>query len=166
MPKRYPIEQRERVVKMVLDRLDGYPSAYAACQALAPKLGVHAGTLRVWGEAVDDLGGPPWQLSSGSPPRDEGRSWGECLTAGRCSTTNRVRSVCPKGVSTSTPTSCNTENCWSSANSGDVTVLVRLPQVRALGGEFRIHLRTTGTWRPHDTNQFVPLIRRQMVTGP
>lgn len=37
MPKRYPIEQRERAVKMVLDRLDGYPSAYAACQALGPK---------------------------------------------------------------------------------------------------------------------------------
>jgi len=36
MPKRYPIEQRERAVKMVLDRLDGYPSVYAACQALAP----------------------------------------------------------------------------------------------------------------------------------
>jgi hypothetical protein len=26
--------------------------------------------------------------------------------------------LCPEGVSTSTPTSCNTENCWSSANSG------------------------------------------------
>ncbi|WP_141810543.1 IS3 family transposase [Nocardia bhagyanarayanae] len=48
MPKRYPIEQRERAVKMVLDRIDGYPSAYAACQALAPKLGIHAETLRVW----------------------------------------------------------------------------------------------------------------------
>ncbi|WP_433204943.1 transposase [Nocardia sp. CA-107356] len=48
MPKRYPIEQRERAVKMVLDRLDGYPSAYAACQALAPKLGVHPESLRVW----------------------------------------------------------------------------------------------------------------------
>jgi transposase len=48
MPKRYPIEQRERAVKMVLDRVDGYRSAYAACQALAPKLGVHAETLRVW----------------------------------------------------------------------------------------------------------------------
>jgi hypothetical protein len=31
------IEQRERAVKIVLDRLDGYQSAYAACQALAPK---------------------------------------------------------------------------------------------------------------------------------
>jgi hypothetical protein len=36
-------EQRERAVKMVLGRLDRYPSAYPACQALAPKLAVHAG---------------------------------------------------------------------------------------------------------------------------
>ncbi|MET7774006.1 transposase [Nocardia sp. NPDC005366] len=57
MPKRYPIEQRERAVKMVLDRVDGYRSAYAACRALAPKLGVHAETLRVWvKQAQIDIG--------------------------------------------------------------------------------------------------------------
>lgn len=39
-----------------------------------------------------------------------------------------------QGVSTNTPTCCNTENCWSSANSGGVTVLVRLPQVGVPGG--------------------------------
>ena len=40
MPKRYPPEQRERAVKMVLDHLDVYRSLYAACQAIGPKLGI------------------------------------------------------------------------------------------------------------------------------
>ncbi|WP_167490741.1 transposase [Nocardia terpenica] len=48
MSKQYPIEQRERAVKMVLDRLGEYRSVYAACQALAPKLAVHPESLRVW----------------------------------------------------------------------------------------------------------------------
>lgn len=48
MPKRYPPEQRERATRMILDRLDEYPSAWAAAQALAPKLGVGAETLRKW----------------------------------------------------------------------------------------------------------------------
>ncbi|MFI7667484.1 hypothetical protein [Nocardia sp. NPDC049526] len=32
--------------------------------------------------------------------------------------------ACPEGVSTSTPTSCNTENCWSSVDCGGMTMLV------------------------------------------
>ena len=32
--KHYPVEQRERAVKMVLDHLDEYWSVYAACQAI------------------------------------------------------------------------------------------------------------------------------------
>ena len=48
MPKRYPLEQRDRATRMVVDRLDEYPSAWAAAQALGPKLGVGAETLRKW----------------------------------------------------------------------------------------------------------------------
>jgi transposase-like protein len=48
MSKRYPIEQRERAVKMVLDHLHEYNSLYAACQAIGPKLGIGAESLRVW----------------------------------------------------------------------------------------------------------------------
>lgn len=48
MPKRYPAEQRERATRMALDRLDEYPSAWAAAQALGPKLGVGSETLRKW----------------------------------------------------------------------------------------------------------------------
>jgi transposase-like protein len=33
---------------MVLDRLDEYPSVWAAAQALGPKLGVGSETLRKW----------------------------------------------------------------------------------------------------------------------
>jgi len=48
MPKRYPAEQRDRATRMLLDRLDEYPSAWAAAQALGPKLGVGSESLRKW----------------------------------------------------------------------------------------------------------------------
>lgn len=48
MSKRYPAEQRERAVKMVLDHLDEYPSPYAACKAIAPKLGIGVESPRTW----------------------------------------------------------------------------------------------------------------------
>ena len=48
MAKRYPAEQRKRATRMALDRLDEYPSAWAAAQALGPKLGVGSETLRKW----------------------------------------------------------------------------------------------------------------------
>ena len=48
MPKKYPDEVRERAVRMALDRLNEYPTPYAACQALAPKLNVGVETLRKW----------------------------------------------------------------------------------------------------------------------
>jgi transposase len=48
MSKLYPVEQRERAVKMVLGHLDKYRSVYAACQAIGPKVGVGAESLRRW----------------------------------------------------------------------------------------------------------------------
>jgi transposase-like protein len=48
MSKHYPVEQRERAVKMVLDHLDEYRSVYAACQTIGPKVGVGAESLRRW----------------------------------------------------------------------------------------------------------------------
>lgn len=48
MPKKYPSEQRERATRMVLERIDDYPSVWAATQALGPKLGIGAETLRTW----------------------------------------------------------------------------------------------------------------------
>jgi len=58
MPKQYPKEQRDRAVRMLLDRLDDYPSMYAACNAIAPKLGIGPETLRRWTLQVQiDTGG-------------------------------------------------------------------------------------------------------------
>lgn len=48
MPKRYPPEQRERAVRMVLDHLDEYRSVDSACQVIGPKLGIGAEPLRNW----------------------------------------------------------------------------------------------------------------------
>ena len=48
MPKRYPVEQRERAVRMALDRLSEYSTPYACAQALGPKLGGGVETLRKW----------------------------------------------------------------------------------------------------------------------
>ena len=71
MPKKYPDEVRERAVRMALDRLNEYPTSYAACQALAPKPDVGVETLRTWViQAQVDAGtrtGPPassWRKSS------------------------------------------------------------------------------------------------------
>ena len=48
MPKRYSKDQRYRTVRMVLDGLDKYPSLYAACESIAPKLGVGSESLPRW----------------------------------------------------------------------------------------------------------------------
>ncbi len=46
MAKHYPVEQRERAVKMVLDHLSEYRSVYVACKLIGPKVGVGAESLR------------------------------------------------------------------------------------------------------------------------
>ena len=48
MPKKFPVEVRDRSVRMVLDRLGDYPTMFAACKDLAPKLNVGVETLRKW----------------------------------------------------------------------------------------------------------------------
>lgn len=48
MPKKYPTDQRDRALRMALERLPDYPSPWAAAQALGPKLGVGPETLRKW----------------------------------------------------------------------------------------------------------------------
>jgi transposase len=45
---RCPAEQRERATRMAVERLDEYGSAWAVAQALGPKLGVGAESLRRW----------------------------------------------------------------------------------------------------------------------
>ena len=48
MPKKFPAEVRDRAVRMTLDRLSDYPTLFAACKTLAPKLDVGVETLRKW----------------------------------------------------------------------------------------------------------------------
>jgi transposase len=48
MHNQYPVEQLEHAVKMVLVHLHEYGSVYAACQAIAPKVGVGAESLCRW----------------------------------------------------------------------------------------------------------------------
>lgn len=48
MAKRYPADLRVRATRMALERLGEYASPWAAAQALGPKLGVGAETLRKW----------------------------------------------------------------------------------------------------------------------
>ena len=46
MPKQFPPEVRDRAVRMTVDRLSEDLSVYAACKALAPKLGIGPESLR------------------------------------------------------------------------------------------------------------------------
>lgn len=48
MPKQYPKQQRDRAVRLVLAHLDEYDSAYLACKAVGPKVGVGMGSLHRW----------------------------------------------------------------------------------------------------------------------
>jgi transposase-like protein len=68
MSKHYPIDQRERAVKMVLDHLGEYRSVYAAAQAIGPKVGVGPETLRKWAlqPQVDAAQSSPRPSSNGS----------------------------------------------------------------------------------------------------
>ena len=45
---RYPVEVRERAVRLVFDSIDQHDSQWAAIEAIAPKIGCTAETLRKW----------------------------------------------------------------------------------------------------------------------
>ncbi len=46
--KRYPVEMRERAVRMVFEHQDEYDSQWAAISSVATKLGMTPETLRKW----------------------------------------------------------------------------------------------------------------------
>jgi transposase-like protein len=65
MPKQYPKQQRDRAVRMVVDHLGEYDTAYLACKAIAPKVGVGVESLRRWvAQALVDAGDQPGTTSS------------------------------------------------------------------------------------------------------
>lgn len=74
MSKRYPPEVREKAVRLALERLDEYGSAYAAARAIGPMVDVHHETLRLWiKKALEQAPSPTTPTSPGlsSTERDE-----------------------------------------------------------------------------------------------
>ncbi|GAB2963721.1 transposase [Amycolatopsis acidiphila] len=65
MPKRYPPEVREKAVRLALDRLDDYGSAYSAAHAVGPTVDVHPETLRVWIVKALQRDAPPVAAAGG-----------------------------------------------------------------------------------------------------
>jgi len=46
--RQYPVEVRERAVRMVFDHQHEYPSQWQAIRSIAQQLGLHVETLRLW----------------------------------------------------------------------------------------------------------------------
>src|SRR3990172_613254 len=59
-PGRYPVEIRERAVRLVLEHQGEYPSQWAAITSIATKCGMTPETLRKWGRRAEvDAGSRP-----------------------------------------------------------------------------------------------------------
>ena len=59
-PHRYPLEVRERAVRMVIEHRREYPSEWGAVCSIAGKLGMTPETLRQWLRRAEvDTGGRP-----------------------------------------------------------------------------------------------------------
>ena len=71
-PGRYPVEIRERAVRLVLEHQGEYPSQWAAISSIATKCGMTPETLRKWVRRAEVDGGARPGLTS-----DERRRLGE-----------------------------------------------------------------------------------------
>mgnify|MGYP001607810553 CR=1 FL=1 len=71
-PGRYPVEMRERAVRLVLEHQGEYPSQWAAISSIAAKCGMTPETLRKWVRRAEVDGGARPGLTS-----DERRRLGE-----------------------------------------------------------------------------------------
>ena len=59
-PGRYPVEVRERAVRMVFEHQGEYPSQWKAIESIAKKLSINHETLRIWvRRAETDAGDRP-----------------------------------------------------------------------------------------------------------
>jgi transposase len=79
MPKRYPPEVREKALRLALDHLDEYSSAYAAAQAIGPMVDVHPETLRVWIVKAQAEPGRRQSAAGKGCRRRSGQNWIGCV---------------------------------------------------------------------------------------
>src|SRR4030042_756331 len=68
-PGRYPVEIRERAVRLVLEHQGEYPSQWAAISSIATKCGMTPETLRKWVRRGGGGGGGRAGRPDGGPPR-------------------------------------------------------------------------------------------------
>jgi transposase len=67
--KRYPVEVRERAVRLVMEHRGEYESEWAAICSIAQKCGMTAETLRKWVRQTEVDGGRRAGISSGEAQR-------------------------------------------------------------------------------------------------
>jgi transposase len=92
--RRYPVEVRERAVRMVFEHQDEYPSQWKAIESIAGQLGLHRETLRLWVRRAETDAGERPGLASDERARlkelerqnKELRRANEILKAGGCRT--------------------------------------------------------------------------------
>ncbi len=61
MSQRYPVQVKDRAIKMVLSHLEEYESVYQAAFAIGPKVGVKGESLRRWVQRALDEQTPQGQ---------------------------------------------------------------------------------------------------------
>ena len=71
--KRYPVEVRERAVRLVMEHRGEYQTEWAAITSIAQKCGMTAETLRKWVRQVEVDGGR--RPGSAALRRSGSRSW-------------------------------------------------------------------------------------------
>ncbi|MEV6661486.1 DDE-type integrase/transposase/recombinase [Nocardia fluminea] len=74
---RYPLEVREKALRLALDHLDEYPAAYAAVQAIGPMVDVHPESLRQWILKAQVSPGKPVAAAKGRATRARAVASGE-----------------------------------------------------------------------------------------